>query len=213
MKRIRNILVIVVVIALSLWLFSKIKSLPAFSDLFKPKKVTIANSPVAVKQIQALAQLVTVSMYEELVVDSSINHSKILPVPLLPNVMLYNDENTLVIVGKLTAHVGIDMQQLSNLDISGSKDSIYIVLPAAEVLDVIINPSDVSIFIEKGDWNNEAVTNLKRKMQTIAIADAKSRGLLLQSEKKAKEILTRFFTAAGYKTVVIQFKEESLQIG
>lgn len=205
MKRIKNLLIMVVVIALSLWLFFKIRSLPSVSDLFTPKKVVIENTPVVVKQVQALAQLVTVSMYEELVADSTATVNRTMQIPLLPDITLSSEAKRLVIIGKVTAQVGIDMQQMSNLDITGTKDSIHIVLPAAQVLDAIINPSGTSVFIEEGDWSNDAIVKLKQKIQYLAVADAQSRGLLLQSENKAREILTSFFTAAGYQKVVIQF--------
>lgn len=206
-KRLKQISIFLLLAIVIIWAVLKLQSLPSLKNLFKPKAVTIANTPVAVKQIQALAQLVTVSMYEEIVVDSNANNDTKLALPLLPNLTLFSNEKALVIVGKATTHVGIDMQQIGNENISGTPDSIHIVLPPAQVLDAIINPSDVTIFIEKGEWNNEAVVRLKNKIQYIAIADAESRGLLSQSEAKAKEILTQFFIAAGYKKVVIQFQD------
>ncbi|MDQ2751894.1 MAG: DUF4230 domain-containing protein [Bacteroidota bacterium] len=209
-KRLKQISIFLVLAIIIIWIIAKVQSLPSFKNLFKPKAVTIANTPVAVKQIQALAQLVTMSMYEEIVVDSNINNDVKLNLPLLPDVILSGTEKTLVIIGKTTTHVGIDMQELDSGNISGTPDSIHIVLPPAKVLDAIINPSDVTIFIEKGDWNNEAVFRLKNKIQYIAITDAQSRGLLALSERKATEIFTQFFSAAGYKKVVIQFREAKM---
>ena len=212
MKRTKHLLILIVVISLSLWLYFKIKNLPSVSDLFAPKKVTIENTPVVVKQVQALAQLVTISMYEELVVDSNATDKRTMQLPLLPDITLSSEVKKLVIIGKVTTHVGIDMQQLSNLDITGTKDSIHIILPAAEVLDAIINPSGVSVFIEEGNWSNGAIVKLKQKIQYLAITDAQSRGLLSQSENKAREIFTDFFMAAGYQKVVIQFSGRQIKM-
>ncbi len=212
MRRFRNIVLFFLIAAVAVWAFLKLNQLPSLSNLFKPKQVVIQNTPVVVKQIQALAQLVTVSMYEEIVVDSNASNNKTINLPLLPGITLYNDEKTLVMVGKVTTHIGIDMQKMSNTDISGTRDSIYILLPAATVLDAIVNPSDVNVFIEKGNWDNAAVTNLKNKIQYLAISDAQSRGLLSQSENKARQIVTDFFKAAGYKQVVIQFKGNSVNL-
>ncbi len=210
-KTITHIILTVIVTLLAVWAFLKIDHLPAFSDLFSPKKVTIENTPVVVKQIRALSQLVTVSMYEEIVVDSNAHEAKQLKLPLLPGITLYNEQKTLVIIGKVTTHIGINMQKLSTADISGTTDSIHIVLPEAEVLDAILNPSGVSVFIEQGNWSSNAVTSLKNKIRYIAVADAKSRGLLSQSEDKARQILTDFFKAAGYDQVVIQFKGKPIR--
>jgi hypothetical protein len=206
MKRIRNLSIIIIVIAIAYWLFTKYEALPSFSDLFKPKPVTIANTPVVVKQIQAIAQLTTISAYEELVADTSVTDTRIINIPLLPAIELPAPTRKLVIIGKSTTNIGIDMQQLRDNDITGTKDSIHIVLPAAQILDVIVNPSDVEVFIEEGAWDNIAVTNLKNKIRYLAVSDAMSRGLLAQSEKKAVDVLTSFFKAAGYNKVIIQFR-------
>jgi hypothetical protein len=105
-------------------------------------------------------------------------------------------------------HVGINLQALNAGDISGTKDSLHLLLPPAEVLDAIINPSDVEVFIEEGDWNSQAVANLKNKIRSIAIINAQSRGLFAQSQNKAEEIMRDFFIAAGYRKVVIDFKRK-----
>ena len=212
-KGIRDILIVLVVAALAVGLYVKWDTLPSLKDLFKPKVVTIQNTPVIVKQVRAFAQLITVSMYEEMVVDSNATDTKTLNIPLLPDITLYSHQKSLVVIGKVTTHIGIDMQKLSNLDVTGTTDSVHIMLPAAEVLDAIINPSDVTVFIEKGNWDGSSVGRLKTKIQYLAIADAQSRGLLSQSESKAKQILTDFFTAAGYKQVIIQFKNPALPNG
>src|SRR3954454_21824927 len=206
MKWIRRILIIILLLVIIGWLFTKYKVLPSLNDIFKLKPVLIENTPVVVKQIQAIAQLVTISAYEELVADTTVIDTKSIDLPLLPPIQLSTLPRKLVIIGKSTTNIGIDMQQLRDTDISGTKDSIHIILPAAQILDVIINPSDVEVFIEEGTWDNRAVTNLKNKIRYLAVSDAMSRGLLAQSEKKAVDVLTNFFKAAGYQQVVIQFR-------
>jgi hypothetical protein len=203
---------IVVVLIVAYWLFTKYKALPSVGSLFKPKPVTIENTPVVIKQIQAIAQLVTISAYEEMVADTTVADTKTIDIPLLPAIELPASTRKLVIIGKSTTNVGIDMQQLRDTDISGTKDSIHIILPAAQILDVIVNPSDVEVFIEVGAWDNTAVANLKNKIRYLAISDAMSRGLLAQSEKKAVDVLTSFFKAAGYQKVIIQFRGNAIKM-
>lgn len=212
MKRTRRILIIVIAAAVAYWLFTKYKALPSFSNLFKPKPVVIENTPVVIKQIQAIAQLVTIAAYEELVADTIAIDVKTIDLPLLPDIQIAAPERKLVIIGKTTTNIGIDMQQLRDTDISGTKDSIHIVLPAVQILDVIVNPSNVEVFIEEGEWDNIAVTNLKNKLRYMALSDAMSRGLLGQSERKATEILTNFFKAAGYQKVAIQFRDNRIKM-
>lgn len=212
MKLIRSFLIIIVILITAALLFIKFKALPSFTNLFKPKPVTIENTPVVIKQIQAIAQLVTISAYEELVVDTVAADTKTLRLPLLPAIELPAPTRKLVIIGKSTTNIGIDMQQLRDGDISGTKDSIHIILPAAQIIDAIVNPSGIEIFIEEGAWDNTAVTNLVNKIRYLAIADAMSRGLLAQSEQKAVNVLTNFFKAAGYRKVVIQFRGNGIRM-
>ena len=206
MKWIRRALIFILLLLIVGWLFTTYKVLPSLTNIFKPKPVLIENTPIVVKQIQAIAQLVTISAYEELVADTTVIDTKSINIPLLPPIQLSTLPRKLVIIGKSTTNIGIDMQQLRNNDISGTKDSIHIILPAAQILDVIVNPSDVEVFIEEGTWDNTAVTKLKSKIRYLAVADAMSRGLLAQSERKAVDVLTNFFKAAGYNKVVIQFR-------
>lgn len=212
MKWIRKLLIVVIVVAVAYWLFTKYRALPSFNELFKPKPVTIENTPVVVRQIQAIAQLVTISAYEELVADTTVMDTKTIDIPLLPSIQLPAPTRKLVIIGKSTTNIGINMQQLRDDDISGTKDSIHIILPAAQILDAIVNPSDVEVFIEEGAWDNTAVTNLVNKIRYLAISDAMSRGLLAQSERKAVDVLTNFLKAAGYNKVVIQFRGNGVRM-
>jgi len=211
MKWIRRALIFILLLLIVGWLFTTYKVLPSLTNIFKPKPVLIENTPIVVKQIQAIAQLVTISAYEELVADTTVIDTKSINIPLLPPIQLSTLPRKLVIIGKSTTNIGIDMQQLRNNDISGTKDSIHIILPAAQILDVIVNPSDVEVFIEEGAWDNTAVTNLKNKIRYLAVSDAMSRGLLAQSERKAIEVLTNFFKGAGYRQVVVQFRGKAIK--
>lgn len=212
MKRTRNLLIIIILIVAAVWLFTKFKSLPSISNIFKPKPVLIENTPVVVKQIQSIAQLTTISAYEELVADTTVTDSRTINLPLLPAIELPSPTRKLVVIGKATTNIGIDMQQLRDNDVSGTSDSIHIILPPAQILDVIVNPSDVEVFLEQGTWDNAAMTNLKNRIRYLAISDAMSRGLLAQSEKKAVDVLTNFFKAAGYRQVVVQFRGNGIRM-
>lgn len=191
------------------WAFIKIKNLPSLTVLFTPEKVTIENSPVVIKQIKSLAQLVTISMYDEIVADTMRADIQNIQLPFLPGMNYYKGLSRLVVIGKVTVHVGIDMQKLGTTDISGTKDSLHLLMPPAEVLDAIINPSGVEVFIEEGEWNSQAIANLKTRIQNNAVIDVQSRGLLSQAQNKAQQILTDFFIAAGYKKVTVDFKTKA----
>ena len=210
MKNIRSILFFSLIALAVFWFLSQLSRLPSLSNLFKEQKVQIDKTAVIVTNIKALAQLVTISAYDEIVVDSTSNISNGLRgfAALYPSwaPAILSGEQRLVLIGKTTTHVGIDLQKLRPEDVYVQKDSLHIVLPAAQVLEVILNPSDLSFFEERGTWSNEAISQLKNKITYLAAANAKSLGLLAQSETKAKELLTTFFKALGYNKIGFSFR-------
>ena len=209
MRLIKKIVLVFLVIIAGWWFLGKLNIFPSISSLFASKAVVIDETVTIVKEIKPLAQLVTVSAYEEIVVDSSVSMSSratlfqpLIPLVIRPGKFL---DKSIVMIGKTVTHVGIDMEKLNTDDIRTTKDSIYITLPKAQILDIILNPSDVEIFIERGDWDNTTITELKNKIDSIAKEHALQKGLLAESEKKAVEIMSRFFAITG-KKVVIDFK-------
>ncbi|MEO6070637.1 MAG: DUF4230 domain-containing protein [Chitinophagaceae bacterium] len=211
MKSLRYIAVLLLIIMAGWWLLSRISSIPSFGTLFNEKETTIDNTAVIITNIKSLSQLITISAYDEIVVDSTRNASNratgfaALYPALAPAIL--TKEQKIVLIGKTTTHVGIDLQQLTPGDVTVIKDSIHLRLPPAAVLDVILNPSDLEIFDEKGEWSNEALAKLNIKIKYIAAENAKSIGLLGHAEAKAKSILVTFFNAFGYKKIGFSFQQ------
>ncbi|MGV3657237.1 MAG: DUF4230 domain-containing protein [Chitinophagaceae bacterium] len=210
MKQTRAIVYIIIFVAVDWWLLSRAGALPSLPDLFKQQPVTIEQSDVYLQEIKALSQLVTVSAYDELVADTSrsllpeaFRVPSVFPPVVLPRSVL--GERRLVLVGKTTTHVGLNMQSFSPASIQVNKDSIYLKLPKASVLDVILNPSGVDVFIEDGEWKPEAVADLKNKLRSMAATKAIEKGLLQQAELKAASVFSTFFRSAGFQKVEVQF--------
>lgn len=210
MKSLKTLLLFFLLILAGWWLLSKIGAVPSLRNLFKEQPVTISQTGVYIREIKALSQLVTVSAYDELVADSvktllpnAFRLPAVFPPLGLPRRLL--GERRLVLVGKTATHVGINMQQMAENSITVVKDSIHITLPKAQVLDVVLNPSGVEVFIEEGEWKQEALAALKNKLRSQAAAKAVAKGLLPQAEAKAATVFTAFFKSAGFKKVTIAF--------
>lgn len=204
MRFVKKIFLFLLVVIAGWWLLGKLNIVPSMGNLFIPKPVLIDKTAVLIKEIKPLSQLITVSAYDEIVVDSTvlIPGAGVLSLVLPPAVYI---NKSVVIIGKTITHVGIDMEKLTPADMRITEDSIYLSLPNAQILDVILNPSDVEIFIEKGEWDNKTIATLKSRIGQLAARQAIQKGLLAESEKKAVEIMTQFLSAGG-KQVSIDFK-------
>ena len=213
MRWIRKIIVVLLVILAGWWLLSRLDIFPSFGNLFKPEKVVIDRTPVLLQQIKPLAQLVTLSAYDEIVADSTAPTTIGERITSILNPFKFDNVYTqkkLIIIGKAMTHVGIDLQKMTAQNIQVVDDSIHIDLPPAEILDVIVNPSGTEVFLEQGNWDDAAIEALKSDIQSIAVEHVKNKGLLIQAEAKARQVFTNFFLAAGFKKVRIDFKDSRL---
>lgn len=205
MRFIRNTVVLLLLFVLLWWMVGKL-AIPSIRKVFAPKEVVIDQTPVVIQQIRPLAQLVTITAYSEVAADSTVRTTageRLRDVfnPFSVDVAM---DRKLVVIGNVVVHAGVDLQKLQPRAVYAKGDSISIQLPQAEILDVILNPSGTEIFLEEGRWDNSAVASLKGTLQNKAVAEAISRGVLYQADERAREVLTTFLLAAGYKKINIR---------
>jgi hypothetical protein len=198
----RTILVSALVIVLAVFLLRKADLLPSFRDFFASKPVTIDQTPVIVANIRELAQLVTLTAYDEVVADSMrLGPADILVHALtIPGASLITPDH-IVLVGKGRVMAGIDLKLLKEGDIHPYKDSISISLPAASILEVVMNPSDFDTFIESGNWTPDAVTRVKVKAREMLTRRALEQGIIPKAQARGELLLGNFFRAAGFGKV------------
>lgn len=204
---IKDVIVVLVVIFAGIWLMSKLNKLPSFGDIFSAKPVVIDQTPILIKDIKSIAQLVTVTSYDEVVVDSLVFSKAaafvnvmrfVAPLAVLPSL-----EKQLVLVAKGKVLAGTDLQQLRPEHIVISNDTVTLQLPRAQILDAIINPSDWQTFEEKGQWSDAEVTTVKLKARQKMIDRAMQQNILTKADNKAKAIMENFLRSAGFKVVYV----------
>jgi hypothetical protein len=202
-------LILLVACGLLLWLLSKNTFFPSFKKVFTAKEVTIDETPILINEIKLLAQLVSIAAYNEILVDSVMptSHGERIGAVLNPTHFgRILTSKKLVMIGKTLVQVGVDLNKLTEADITITNDSIHLALPEAEIFDIILNPSGTEIFSEQGSWTNEAVVELKKKIQKRAEAIVIEQNLLSIAESRTKEVLQQFLHSAGFRSVTIQFK-------
>ena len=157
---------IVVSVLFIIFLFQKINWLPSFKNIFASQPVAIEETPIIIKEINTLSQLITVTYTDEVVMDEA-KTGKGIPSIMSAGIgmVLVPSTDRIIIIGRGKVLAGIDLKKLNEKDIHTAGDSIHVNLPAAQILNTIINPSGFETFDEKGDWNEEAVTALKIKIK------------------------------------------------
>jgi hypothetical protein len=207
MKKPKNFLITIFIIAGIYWVLQKNNVIPSLKDIFTPKPVVIDETPIVLKQIKSIGQLITYVSYDEVVADTTIltrgsafvnGFNRLSPVPLLPSA-----DKQLVLVSKGKVLAGIDLSLLADNNITVEKDTVAVILPKATIIETIVNPSDFEIFLERGQLTNQEVTLVKLKARRKLEARALQQNILEKADAKAKAVLRNFLQSMGYKKVEV----------
>ena len=202
----KYILMIVGILSL-IFILQKIKWLPSFENIFKSQPVVIDETPIVLKEIKTLANLITITYSDEIVMDTAKIGNR-LPSLLPTNIgtLLVPGIDKLVIIGRGKVLAGTDLKSIQSTDIYAKDDSVHLFLPKAKILQTIINPSGYEIFEEKGNWGEPGVTAMKLKIKDEINKRALRQNILTQADERSKHILETFLKNMGFDKVVIQWK-------
>lgn len=204
-KRRKTIAALIIIFAI-LWLLSSLDLLPSL-NIFKPKAVVIDETPILIKEIKSIGQLVTYTSFDEVVVSSimaskgsafvnSVN--RLSPVPVLPSA---DKQLVLIVRGKILA--GTNLSLLNGSSIVIKNDTVRLFLPKPQILDAIVNPSDFETFVESGLWSSNEITQVKISARKKMIDRALQQNILEKAGSKSKAIMENFLGSMGYKNVFV----------
>ena len=207
-KLLQRILVIIAVIFLIVFLFQKINWLPSFKNIFKSQPVVIDETPIIIKEINTLSQLITVIFTDEVVMDTArIGNGLPSLLPLSVGTVLTPSVDKLVIIGRGKVIAGTNLKKINEGDIEVTGDSIHVTLPTAQILQTIVNPSGFETFIEEGTWSDAAVTSLKIKIRNKITKQALDQQILRQANDRSLNIIKVFLQNTGFKKIGITIED------
>jgi len=203
-KLFKKIVIAAALIFVIIFLFQKINWLPSFKSIFRSQPVVIDETPIIIKEINTLAQLVTVTFTDEVVMDTAkVGNGMPSLLPLSIGTILTPSVDKLVIIGRGKVIAGTDLKQIKEKDVSVTGDSIHVNLPAAKILQTIVNPSGFETFIEQGSWSEAAATSLKVKIRDKITKQALEQQILKQANDRSLNIIEVFLRNTGFKKIGI----------
>lgn len=209
LKKALKYIIIVAVIIIAVTLLRD-KWLPSLTNIFTPKPVVIEDTPILIKQINELAQMCTITIFDEVVADSVEIRRKSTIETLLPDFSSFGNlpitGRRVVIIAKGKIIAGTDLKKLQPESISVQGDSVAVILPKAEILDAIINPSDIETFSEIGVWNDNEITAVKVKARNKMIDRALKQQILQKANDRSVMLIENFLRSSGFKRVVVKIR-------
>jgi hypothetical protein len=206
-KTLQKYAVLVAAVLVVIFLFQKINWLPSFKNIFGSKPVVIEATPVIITEINTLAQLITITFTDEVVMDTAkIGNGMPSLLPTSIGTILTPAVDKLVMIGRGKVLAGTDLKNLKEKDINVTDDSIHVSIPHSIILQTIINPSDFETFSEKGNWDESAVTALKIKIRNEINRRAIQQNILQKADARSENIIETFLKKTGFKKVTISFE-------
>ncbi|HKG67594.1 MAG TPA: DUF4230 domain-containing protein [Segetibacter sp.] len=207
MRKLRYVIITVIIIIATYQLMPESGALRSWEAIFAARPMSIDKTPILIKEIKSIGQLITYTSYDEVVADSVIvtrgsafvnAFNRLSPVPLLPSA---DKQLVLIVRGKVL--VGTDLSMLTDTSVTIKDDTVTLVLPKPKIFEAIVNPSDFETFVEKGNWTSKEVMLVKIKARRKLEARALQQNILAKADIKAKTILQNFLGTMGYKNVLI----------
>jgi len=165
------------------------------ADNLKPHE---ENTSTVIRQVQTLADLVTVKYVVEKVV--------ILDVPPESTLgQFVQGDNRVLLLAHGVVKAGIDLKHLTPADVSVSGKTIRIKLPPAQITDAYLDDSLTRVIDWKQGFLRSFDKDLEQTARQMAVDDikraARTDGILNEASQRALWQLAVFFHNAGFERV------------
>ena len=168
-------------------------------------KIKLMDTATVVTEIKKISEFTTYTYIDELLIHEQKTEAKEAKGGLFgigkkeETLDSLRSEIVLIISGVTKA--GYDLGKLTENDIRISGDTISVNLPAAEIFDVVVNPSDTKTFVTEGKWSHEEITSMQVNCRNQMHQNALERGILKKADEVGKGKVENLFKALGFKVI------------
>ena len=171
----------------------------------RSRELEIERTAAIVEQVRSIGELSSAGFYEELVLTDR-DESYFSELMRASGLSRLTGSGDFVIICKGRVRAGFDLTKIQESDFSFSGDTLRLILPPVEILDVVLNPADYEHF--SGHRTHEETTAILLQAKQRLRSDAIREGILNQAELSAEAHLRRLLSAMGYRDVFITFSKE-----
>lgn len=174
-------------------------------SLLDADKIKIMDTATVVTEIKKISEFTTYTYIDELIIHEQKTEEKeskgIFGIGKKEVPDSLKSEIVMIVSGVTRA--GYDLGKLTENDLKISGDTISVNLPAIEIFDVIVNPSDTRMFVEEGKWSHEEVSQMQVNCRNQMHQNALDRGILDKANEVGQEKVENLFKALGFKVVTV----------
>ena len=183
--------------------------LPRLTHRHAPKKqpqLQLSDTREVLTQVRRINQFTTAYYCEDVVMHYTKRGSQ---KPFLGRIRGAQDELVLICQGTVTAGFDLSSPPESNLYVQS--DTLTLYLPEAEVIDVLMNPSQTEYYVEKGKWDYNSqvqpiLTEARRRLEQHAIDN----GLIEKANSEGIDQLYHLFHSFGFRVINITVESPTI---
>lgn len=173
-------------------------------------ELTIDKTPIHIESIREIAELSTVSYRDEVVVDSVIYYKELQEIAdmfdayeMTQRILQRNVKRRLTMIFQGEVKYGIDLTD-KNIDTRQNKDTLWVILPKPEILDIVITPSQTEIYQEQGYWSDGERKSLENRAKKRLRTNSEMLNLDTRAKKNATKLFRRFIRS--HKTIIVDYE-------
>lgn len=170
-------------------------------------ELEIDKTENVIQEIRKVSELTTICYYKEVVIKDKKSEPTMFD--HIKQAMRMGGDSCsyeIVLIAKGKVRAGFNLEKINENDITIDGGTLTIEVPCAEILDVIVNPSDYEVYNEEGDWSHEDIVKVQNKTAEKIKQDAINDGIIEKANRYGIEKLEMLFKPLGFKNVVINLK-------
>jgi|GEM_PF-6526982 hypothetical protein len=157
-----------------------------------------------IEQREKLAELVTYRYSRDTILFETEAHSGIF------SRFVTDPDTVAVFLARPTICAGINLQNLSIDDFVIKGDTLFVSLPAPEVLDVYVNHSDINMVYSSKFWElDDNLSAVAERAKSGLRRDALRQGILQKAGEQAERSLADFLSQLCRMPVVVECNEKN----
>ena len=165
------------------------------------------NTPMLLKQVQTLSELVTVKYVMEHAVVWNDPPKSLLG-------QLFAGENHILLLAHGIVKAGVDLGKLKPGDLLVDGRSVSIRLPPAQITDAYLDDSQTKVIERTTGFLRSFDKDLEQNVRRDAVGDIRGAawraGIVTDAESRARVELAKFFTQLGFTNVQFVAAEQPL---
>jgi hypothetical protein len=178
LKAILFLSIFIILLSSGIYLFLNFK-MPSLGE----KEIKLDDTPLILESVKEMSELFSATTYSEIFLDTL----------AISKGVIWDTKNRLILIAGGISYASTDLSRLNKDKIKITDSSCTVIIPSARISRTVVNPSDIKIFKEEGDWTLQQVQKIKEIAARKLEEKAEKTDLIQRANNKSTLLFTNLF--------------------